>query len=369
MKLKRLQLPIRLIIWLALSLICLTTNGQNIKFSPEIATSSDDAIVSISKYWERYFLSSDSSNIFFDENNQRTDMLRYVFGPKSVFYKDFEHYTFSIRKVNDPLYEICTLARFYPDINSGEIVLMIYKTYASYSNKAIALVNYFDIEKQHLCQYSTSKIDFYYPHGLLLKQDDFEKSDKFVNYLAMKLGISIETRIPYIIGRNIDECWDLIGVPYTVARSEKSYAGYTIFPNVVLSSRPDHIHEIVHAVLLPQYPNALKIMHEGIATYYGGSSNESFAFLLKELKKTLSTRKDIDFSDYSALLNNADNIYKEVPLLNVIGATIVNHVIDKYGEKKLLSLLECEDYTQLFKTLEVDKANISDWIINTINSY
>ena len=92
MKLKRLQLPIRLIIWLALSLICLTTNGQNIKFSPEIATSSDDAIVSISKYWERYFLSSDSSNIFFDENNQRTDTT--LAKQIKLFWFKFQHVSF-----------------------------------------------------------------------------------------------------------------------------------------------------------------------------------------------------------------------------------------------------------------------------------
>lgn len=177
-------------------------------------------------------------------------------------------------------------------------------------------------------------------------------------------GITDANTITYVMVNTIDECNVLPGLQYTMMRSEKTYAGSSIYPRTILSKRSNHIHELIHAVMIPLFPEAPSILHEGIATYYGGGATKDYNYHLSALKEYLA-RNSVDFS-------NREGLYKEmsggVQLYNTLGAMIVDYALQHGGEQKVLSLLESKNYEEIFEKLEVERNSdaINDFVLQTL---
>jgi hypothetical protein len=351
--------------------MCNAVQAQRIKFSPEISSSQDTNVISISKIWNNYVYSysvqqADSLRkcLWYQET---MDILAYALGTKAIFYNSCTHLTFSIRKIDDCFYEINSIAQSESQSEIEPIIFKIYKLLAIEVNGQYKLFNYFDWKKRFLNRYDGGSIEFYFSSSVDFDENKFRESIQFTKMFKECYGIGDDNIIIYIIADSIDECWALLGVPYTIVRSEKHYAGCTIYPRTILSSKPNHIHELVHAIMLPRYPHSSFFMHEGIATYYGGASNYSFEHHIRNLQRYIKD-SDLDFTNIEEL-STINDIYGETPVFYMIGALIVEYVIKKQGHKKLLSLLECENSQAVFKELGVDKSNINNWIIQLIEKH
>lgn len=72
------------------------------------------------------------------------------------------------------------------------------------------------------------------------------------------------------------DSYDFIGFSHTDFPTHYPFAGITISNNVILSARPNHIHEIIHPFVSRRYPSSPMLIQEGIATYYGGCAGISY---------------------------------------------------------------------------------------------
>lgn len=210
--------------------------------------------------------------------------------------------TYNIRKLTDKIYEINTIA-YYPDSAiKGGLINSIYKVCAVQTDDGWKLMNYLDAIKHRHVSYNTDYIGFYIGNGISLDKNKMKSSAKFAKRFIQDYNIENNNRITtYIAANNIDECSAMIGLVYTPIRSHKAYAGRTI-GNIILSSRLDHIHEVVHAIMLPLYPNAPLFLHEGLATYYGGTAEQDYKTLKKAAVVFIENDKAmfLDLCDYAA---------------------------------------------------------------------
>lgn len=334
-----------------LLLQCGNINAQRLTFSSELGYFNDDENIStISQVWEGYInaidTGSDTSNFWVNESPDiHIDL-----------HKDGLLNTYNIRKLTDEIYEINTIA-FYPDSAiKGGLINSIYKVCAIKIGDNWRLMNYFDVTKDRYRQHHKGCIGFYIGSGVTIDKRAMIKTAKIADTFLHNYGLT-DNKIIYIASSSIDECADMIGLSYTPIRTHKQFAGRTI-NNIVLSTRLDHIHEVVHAIMLPLYPNAPLFLHEGIATYYGGTAKQDYKSI-KSTAKFYIEQQNVDFNNngYRNILLNDD-----IRLSNVVAAAIIEYALERGGEGKVLRLFEATNYDQIFELLNVANDQRAEFI-------
>lgn len=326
-------------------------NAQRLTFSSELGYFiKDDNISAIGQVWESYINAIDTgsdSSQFWAEGN--CDM-------HVNLHRDGLLNTYSIRRLTDEIYEINTIA-YYPDnAIKGGLINSIYKVCAIQVGDVWRLMNYFDANKNKYAQYHKGCIDFYIGSGVTIDDIAMERSANFATTFIDNYNLP-DNSIAYIASGSMDECANMIGLTYTPIRSHKPYAGRTI-DNIVLSTRLDHIHEIVHAIMLPQYPNAPLFLHEGISTYYGGTAGHDYK-AIKTTAKVFIEQHKLDFNsedNLNVLLN------EDIQLSNVIAASIIDYALQKGGESEVLRLFEAMTYDQIFELLNIANNQRTEFI-------
>jgi len=340
--------------------------GQ-LTFNPRIEASQDTSVKAIAQLWENYESSvreaqPDSIQRLF-WHNQSDDLIEYWLSPSRSLYAMYEHVTFSIRKYSDTIYEIHTLLLFPPASNFD--VLFMYKVCAVEIDGIFKLVNYFDVYKHSLQCYNTENVEFYYPHGFHFDIEKADYTEKFIRQFRNDYNIKkTNEKILCVIGNHLNESNAFMGFDFSVATSESKYAGGFFRPRTIITRRPDHIHEFVHAIMKPEYPNAHSILHEGIATYYGGTVGLDYAFYRNNLKEYINDNP-VDFLDDSLLWD----IYvaEKAPLSYIVGALIIEYTLKNYGNNKVLELFSCEEYEDIFSKLGIKMEDVNTFFTQLID--
>lgn len=328
-------------------------NAQRLTFSSELGYfNSDKNCDTIAQLWKSYInaidTGTDSSQFWIDKSSDIHIGL----------HKDGLLNTYNIRKITDTIYEINTIA-YYPDSAiKGGLINSIYKVCALQTDNGWRLMNYFDAVKERYTQYYKGCVEFYIGSGVDIDDIAMEESAKFADTFFRNYNLT-NSSIVYVAGSSIDECANMIGLTYTPIRSYKLYAGRTI-NNIILSTRLDHLHEIVHAIMLPLYPNAPLFLHEGIATYYGGAVGEDYK-TIKSIARAFIEQHNIDFNsnDYLDILLSED-----IQLSNIVAATIIEYALQRGGEGEVLRLFEATNYDQIFELLNVTNDHRTEFIRN-----
>lgn len=332
-------------------------------FSADVQSSPDSAVVAIADVWKGYVeevVTGGDGTRFFKQGTD--DVIKYI-NAGSTLYRFGNQYTFNIRKATDDVYEINTMAKYNTDSVTFN-VLGIYKTCAVKVDDEYKLISYFDVNRGSYGSYSTGDIDYYFPFGTNFDKVKADSAAIFLTDFKREYGVASGDRVRYVMGRSIDEGAAMVGFSYTPFRSEKWYAGLTIPPRTVLSTRENHIHELVHTVMLLQYPSAPTVLQEGIATLYGGGANKSFDFHVRNLKQYMKGNS-IDFGDEK-------NLYKQIGetyVVNAVGGIMVEYVCSAYGLAKVLQMFETKKYEQIFSVIGVETKDINDFILTIIESY
>lgn len=336
------------------SILFIEAKAQRLTFSSELGYFTNDENISIiSKLWQDYIDAIDTD----------PDTSQYWYGKSTDIHKSLHTdgliNTFNIRKLTDEIYEINNIV-YYPDgAIKGGLINAIYKVCAVLSEDKWLLTNYFDAVKGRYNSQSTDYIDFYIGNGATLDKKQINTSSKFAKRFIQNYDINNNHKITYITASSIDDCAAMIGLTYTPIRSHKPYAGRTI-DNIVLSTRLDHIHEVVHAIMLPLYPNAPLFLHEGIATYYGGTAEQDFQ-ALKMAATAFIKKQNIDFSTNNFL---KASISDNIPLSYIVAASIVEYALQKGGEREVLRLFESKSYDEIFDLLGITKEQQGEFIHN-----
>lgn len=145
--------------------------------------------------------------------------------------------------------------------------------------------------------------------------------------------------ITYYSCVNTKELFTIRGYDYHPKMFSRITGGLTSYGNLVFSggNSEEYTHEIVHIYQNKLYPNAPLLLHEGIATYLGGSSKKPYQWHRDKLKAYLLENPDLDFTQYTeAYANQYIDEHTSIPY--IVGAMLCDHIIRVYGKEKLFEL-------------------------------
>ena len=367
-----------------LLIINLSVFGQKITFSSEILNSTDKDVKEIAALWKNYFglyASKNDSSIqhYWNEEERKSnfsDIVKYALSAELPIYRTGDHVTFDIRKLNDEFYEIFTKFRFANDSDITNI-LLIYRICAKKEHGEYKFYNAFYCNKQYLKSFSLGRINYFYPFSYPMDEKtirrDAQKTIAAFETIQNYYHFNTSFPITYIFANSIDECDAILGIPYTKLRSHSKVAGlsYSKTPCILLSCRPDHLHELTHSLFIPLYPNAPSLFQEGIATYYGGSGSRDFTENIGLLKKYIHenpTVNLVDFDSYETLLPDGSNPFYTV------GAVFIDYAIKIGGAEKVLALFKYPGtnkgiYSAINSELGIEKDKINSFLKDYIKNY
>lgn len=240
---------------------------------------------------------------------------------------------------------------------------MLYKVYVSKKNGEYKLINYFDYAKQSMKLVETNNINFYFSEGIKPNKKKIRELIKFYSYFTNKYIIPQTHKITIVVSRSIDEAWESLGVPYTVYRSEDPNAGISLNHSIILTTRENHTHELVHAILTPINPNIPQWLNEGIATYYGGVGGKEFNDYIEQFRTHIEKYGDKDIFDREFLYSQiAPNISAQY----ILGALIVDYTIRTYGDEMLSDIFHCTDTKQILQLLGINQNDSYKWIVKQL---
>lgn len=356
--------------------------GQKIdfKFSSEIQNTKDSSIAAVRDLWKAYVINSKEgfgkpsldfwNNIELD--NGFTDIVKAA-TTFPTYFGEFQVY--DIKKVDNDYYRIRTIWSL--DDSKNILIFGIYNVYAKKDSSDYKLYNNLFLIKPKLNHYQVDNIDFYYPNSYPFDQQKANKTFEFYSTISTIYGNSDKRKVMYLIGNNLDEAYNFLGFDYTFWSTPSPFAGKFIeSQNIIVSCREDHTHEIVHAVLIPMFPKGHSMLHEGIATYYGGSAGENFPDLIAQLKNTIKSKPNVDLSQIENLDKNLGN--GKLNNFYTVGALFIDYALKTGGPKKVLALLQNpvtnpdtfdDDLSAIDKELGIKKDQVDRFLKDYIQNY
>ncbi len=334
--------------------------AQSLSFSPDVEFSQDENVVQIKEFWQSYVSSQVNNSInnqeFWSESN--IDIMKFSAGDFPIYSGD--NTVQSIRKVNqNGLYEINSTYEINIPGKEKPIIFMLYKVYISKEGEDYKLHNYFDIAKESMEAIKTENIELYFAHERTPKRKKVNELLRFYYSFTKSCKITQNHNITIVVANSIDEAWSYLGVPYTVHRSEDPSAGVAIKPSIILTTRENHIHELVHAILSPLNSNIPQWLDEGMATYYGGVGDKEFTEYLDLFNAHLKEYGNNDIFEreflYSPIMPNVAAQY-------ILGALIVDYIITTHGYEMLSNTLLCTSTEEVLKLLNISREESYNWI-------
>ncbi|MCD7969198.1 MAG: hypothetical protein LUF87_02465 [Alistipes sp.] len=339
-------------------------SGQKLIVNETLRTSGGD-IGEVLSLWEGYFehmseggqsLDSEAAPaVIFD------DPIAYTMTPLVPVYARGNNYTFDIRRIDQKYFEIDNILYF--ETGDAPVVFFIYRHCAFLNDSGrFELCSYFQSIKPILGKFSTEYIDFYYPSHYGFDTKKARSTGEFIERLIRMYEFGSAEKAVYIVSNNLDECNSILGFKYSILQSHDKNAGAYIYPNIIISQREDHLHELVHLVFKRNYPDGSDFIHERVATYYGGSAGRTFEELGQELRAFIKDNPEMD------LLEVAEKRYSGDPVgtfHNTLAAMVVDYTIQYGGERSVKELFMYRDISDiLYICFGVGEQNISAFLWN-----
>lgn len=124
-----------------------------------------------------------------------------------------------------------------------------------------------------------------------------------------------------------------------------------------------YTHEIVHAFIFRSLDrNGMDLLHEGLATWLGGSNEHPYAWHRAQLQRMLAEEPDRDLRQDLNVYNSA-YYADETNVAYTIGALVVEHILRTAGRDALFALF-AEEHAEL-SALEkqgIREAEINSWV-------
>lgn len=373
---KTMMRRIYLIITLVLAVKLLSSffaNGQNISFSPKIKADNNTEINEIVDVWKNYIKAcvidfinpEDSTSLSFWNIEERvagrSDLIKYSLSRGFPLYIAGDLFVYDIKYISNDFYVIKNIISHSDSL--GKNIFAIFNICARKAETDFKLYNFFHLSSIKLNIYTKHNITFYYSCDFKFDESIADKAAAFYQD-KLKLFDFEGKSIMYILGESVDEAKSYLGFDYSIKSTSIENAGLFIYPNIILTGEIDHYHELIHSIFIPKFPKAHSLLHEGIATYFGGSNGKSYIHHLKELSKYINSNPNIDLSQFEKLdylRNNTTNFYY------TIGAIIIDYAYSLGGKNKVISLFE---HTNLYDALRIELAieehQINDFLRNFV---
>lgn len=352
--------------------------SQKIVFDSKTLESIDPEIKLIRELWQSYILNNNGDDKFDYEKYWNQEEIAQGFKDIVIATTPFRSYFRSENIVT----EIKKVDQYYVIRNNlilrkdtSRYFSIKFDIYTKRVGDGYKLFNSFYVNKQNLNHFQTLNINYYYLPSYDFNVKKAQSIDLEFTEICKKFGNLSQQRVTYIIGENLDEAYRNVGIQSTTFSSSSPYAGFYIEDlNMILSSREDHLHELVHTYFNRYHGSG--ILQEGIATYFGGTNGLSFNQCVNDLKKLILNNPDIDLSKYYSLDDKLSN--KAFNTYYTIGAIFIDYAFKNGGKRKVLSLFKYEDVDSfdhdgltaaVANELEIKRSEINKFLRDYILSY
>lgn len=331
----------KLILIILFTSLPLTFWGQNVIFSKEILNSKDSSIIAVRDLWKSYILTPFSgqnktsiSSWNKDETDQGySDIIKTAF---QLPYYNGDITVYDIKKAGNDYYRIRNIWTIGDNINKS--YLAIFSIYSKRNSSGFQLYNNFYVVKPNLKCYKTKNIDYYYPHTYVFNIQKAKEMEEFYSEISSLYENKDKQKVTYIIGNNLDEANAIIGFDYSVWSSSLPNAAYNISgQKLIVASREDHKHEIIHSIFLRKFTKSNYLFQEGIATYYGGSAGKNYVDLVNHLKEIVIKNPKINLANFADLDKVQDD---GINNFYIIGAVLIDYAFETGGTSKVIKLFQ-----------------------------
>lgn len=352
-----------------------------------------DSVRMVAELWKGYVESFTSSSV--NEARRRSywvdgapDYLQ-EFDDGNLLYASFrECRILDIRKISGGIYEL-TAATFskLPGDEYADWVEAVFRMRAEavasgHGGKAnpFRLRNFLDAEMPPALKSRFKGIEYHCSAGCEPPKRTAAEMSSFVKKFINEYAPSYHGTIRYVAAPTVDQCERLSGVLFNAYSnplmnsasgkvSDRVFYGRFFGSDIVLSNYFDDKRDVALLLLRSEWPKALPIIQDGVATYHGGYMELSYQDLKASLRRFLAAKKELDLSD-------DDNFYDlsipvagkdgqtaaVVPLEGLIGAAFVEYSLNQFGPGKVRELLECRSYADIFKILGIPASDINDFV-------
>ena len=356
--------------------------SQQISFSKQISQSNDKSVIKVKEKWNAYIneciINTFTGNKDYlqkywnktELKDNRKDIVKDNISSKYPIYLFGEVFTFEIIKIDSNFYKLKSMVIASDSV--GKNVLAIFTNYAKIAVTDVKFYNYFFYQKEKLKKYQAKNIDFYYPPNCKFDTLKAKQAVQFYQMLSSQLDFAPNNRLTYIVADNLEDANKLLGYDYTVRNTTNRNSGYYQSNyNLIVTCQEFHKHEIVHSIFDNKFPYSPRILHEGIATYYGGTNGNDLEFHIKKLQTILNSDTNIDLSDFKSLDKEIDNCTN---LFYTVGAIFIDYAYKNGGFNKVMELFKNTNsgddiYSTLNEALNIKKDQINSFIKNYLKDY
>lgn len=255
-------------------------------------------------------------------------------------------------------YRMIVEAKHLTEQRVGAIQVVDYQFYVVLTDMGLRLVNYFDVVKSTYQHRSTEHIDFY-AIGRPITEEQIQLSEQFLEAFESVYGATMQKRLTmiYSAGSSNRALGDLGIIKIYNGHNDFRAASYLTRLHTIVSPTLPEFHELVHAIMIPNYPEAPLLLHEGIAVFAGESKR------LKEQRRKDAIRylmrHKVDFSSpnqlHALLKDNAMVFY-------AVAGAIIKHCFETKGGEAVIRLFEATDYDGVFEKLNVPLAERTAYV-------
>ena len=146
-------------------------------------------------------------------------------------------------------------------------------------------------------------------------------------------------KINYIVSENHAYSCLIAGIMMQDDKRTSGINAEFVYPNTILAGRVCHRHELAHAVFYQHYPDAHRLIHEGLATYLDTDAAGKYN-LEGQMDKV---QKIKDARDLSALLQTDTKLYYS------IARHIIKTTFEKEGYNAILNLLKLKTDNEVYE--------------------
>lgn len=354
---------------LSLLFICIESSvlSQNVSLSYAVDTTNTET-KQVFSLFENYIKSRPDSiydNPYWNKqeklSNKQFDFLEKEFSP-SLYMKWFNIHILSV-KFNA---EYCEIKVMFYKLKEDKTpnVLAIANYIVKKENGKFKLFNALPINRKKWLHQKVGIIDFYFPTYHKFNRNKAKQLNSFVNELCENLDIK-PIPFEYYLADDYSEIQFLRGLDYYIGMGGIiKPSGRSYFDKVFCSGMGEaYLHEPVHIVVEPNFPNKHWWITEGIATYFGGSRGKPLSWHIFRTNEYLQKHPEIDLNNLLKL----QTIDEFTDYHYVLGGLIFKRVLEKGGWKMTKEFMnsgktEEDYYSAIEKFLGVKKVDLNAFL-------
>ena len=300
----------------------------------------DVSIKAVSDLWENYLHSRPDSlydnpywNITEKKKFKYFDLLTQTeIGNIYQYLQSYKPTLLSITPIGD-YFRIRNLYSMVTDSGFSDPIA-ITNVYAKRESSGFALYNSLPIVTRSWQRHTIGSIIFICPSNHLFDPKLAQQLSLFVDSFAKQIGVAPKL-CEYYFAPTFGELMQAQGFDYYIGEGNPAApVGYTDVKNSIIyggGSNEWYPHEFVHLYAFEKYPKADSYLHEGLATFIGGSHGHSLDWHILHADSILSARKDFNIDSSLTGSFQYANLDYFTGSSYIFGGLIVKMIMEKGG--------------------------------------